>query len=104
MTSIRRSLTGFTFAALGLLAAALPGAPARPAHAAAYLVTTLADSGPGISNDGCLVGDLRDGPWSSHTIDTSAWSGQPGRVEFRQHTNVVGKGFSTLVDDVVVVP
>ncbi|MSQ09547.1 MAG: hypothetical protein EXR52_00860 [Dehalococcoidia bacterium] len=59
---------------------------------------------PGTSTDGCLVGDLRNGPWSTHAIDTSAFAGQLGRVEFRQHTNVPGKGFFALVDDVVVTP
>ena len=59
---------------------------------------------PGTSNDGCLVGDLRDGPRSTHTVDTSAYAGQLGRIEFRQHTNVPGKGFFALVDDVVVAP
>lgn len=59
---------------------------------------------PGTSTDGCLVDDLRDGPWSSHTIDTSAYAGQIGRIEFRQHTSVPGKGFFALIDDVVVTP
>ena len=65
---------------------------------------SILTTSPGTSNDGCLVGDLRDGPWSAHTIDTSAFAGQTGRLEFRQHTNVPGKGFFALVDDVVVTP
>ena len=70
--------------------------------ATSSLQPSILTTSPGTSDDGCLVGDLRDGPWSTHTIDTSAFAGQAGRAEFRQHTNVAGKGFFTLVDDVSV--
>ena len=59
---------------------------------------------PGTTNDGCLVGEWRDGEWSQHSLDTSAYARQVGRVEFRQHTNVPGKGFFTLIDDVIALP
>jgi hypothetical protein len=45
---------------------------------------------------------VRDGAFSAHTIDTSAFKGQNVRLQFRQHTNVGGFGFFTLVDDVEV--
>lgn len=64
----------------------------------AHVLTTS----PGTSNDGCLVGEARNAPFSIHTVDTSAFAGEIGRVAFRQHTNVPGKGFFTLVDDVQV--
>ena len=59
---------------------------------------------PGTSADGCLVGDLRNGDWSSHIVDTPKLAGMTARLEFRQHTNVPGKGFFALIDDVTVVP
>ena len=52
----------------------------------------------------CPGGDLRDGIFSTHIVDTSAFDGQDIRVEFRQHTNVAGSGFFTLIDDVAVNP
>ena len=64
--------------------------------------TNLLTTSPGTSSDGCLVGEARDGSWSRHVVDTSAFQGQEAVVEFRQHTNVPGKGFFTLVDDVVM--
>jgi len=50
----------------------------------------------------CPRGELRDGIFSTHFVDTSAYSGNVVRVEFRQHTNVAGFGFFTLIDDVNV--
>ena len=52
----------------------------------------------------CSGGELRDGIFSTHIVDTSAFDGQDIRVEFRQHTNVAGSGFFTLIDDVAVNP
>ncbi len=63
--------------------------------------TSVLTTSPGTSNDGCLVGDARDGVWSSHSVDTTAFQGLAGTIEFRQHTNVPGKGFFTLIDDVI---
>ena len=51
----------------------------------------------------CLLGQVHDGIFGTHFIDTSAFAGQAVRLEFRQHTNVPGKGFFTLIDDVEVV-
>ena len=48
----------------------------------------------------CPEGELRDGTFSKHFIDTSSFAGQEIRLEFRQHTNVAGHGFFTLIDDV----
>lgn len=42
----------------------------------------------------------RDGMFSHHQLDTSAFAGQRVRVQFRQHTNVVNLAFFTLVDNV----
>lgn len=64
--------------------------------------TNLLTTSPGTTNDGCLVGEPRNAPWSTHRIDTSPWAGRLARLEFRQHTNVPGKGFFTLIDDIVV--
>ncbi|MSQ10854.1 MAG: hypothetical protein EXR52_07630 [Dehalococcoidia bacterium] len=55
---------------------------------------------PGTSNDGCVGGDVRDGIFSEHRIDTLAMAGTEGRLEFRQHTKVAGKGFFALIDQV----
>jgi len=69
---------------------------------ASHVVTTnVLTTSPGTSNAGCLVGDARNGVWSSHRIDTTAFEGTAGMFEFRQHTNVPGKGFFTLIDDVI---
>jgi hypothetical protein len=56
-------------------------------------------------NVGCVVGegDPRDMGFSTHSIDTSSFAGQTIKVQFRQHTNVDGHGFATLVDNVKVV-
>jgi len=48
--------------------------------------------------------DARNGVFSAHFLDTSAFAGQTVRVEFRQRTNVPQFGFFTLIDDVAVVP
>jgi hypothetical protein len=45
----------------------------------------------------------RDGNFSYHTIDTSAYLGQSVKVQFRQHTNTSGAGWFTLLDDVSVI-
>ena len=50
----------------------------------------------------CPGGEARDGIFSTHIIDTSAFKGQAVRLEFRQHTNVPESGFFTLIDDVDV--
>jgi hypothetical protein len=42
----------------------------------------------------------RNAVFSGHYIDTGAYLGQEVRLQFRQHTNVSGYGFFTLVDDV----
>lgn len=52
----------------------------------------------------CPGGEPRDGIFSTHIVDTSALAGQAVRVEFRQHTDVPGRGFFTLIDDVAVNP
>jgi hypothetical protein len=52
----------------------------------------------------CPGGDVRDGVFSAHIIDTSAYSRDLVRVEFRQHTNYPGYGFFTLIDDVELIP
>lgn len=70
--------------------------------ATGVFVANILTTSPGTTNDGCLVGDLRDGAFSSHSIDTSNLGGTKGRLEFRQHTKVEGKGFFTLVDDVTL--
>lgn len=67
------------------------------------VTTNILTTSPGTSNDGCLVGDVRDGAFSSHVIETEKLAGQTGRLQFIQHTEVEGKGFFTLVDDVSVV-
>jgi len=48
--------------------------------------------------------DGRDGIFSKHTLDTSAFIGETVQLEFRQHTNVPGAGFFTLIDDIVNKP
>lgn len=50
----------------------------------------------------CSIGDIRDGAFSTHVIDTSNIAGEAIRIEFRQHTNVDGAGFFTLIDEVEV--
>ena len=50
----------------------------------------------------CTAGDIRDGAFSTHVIDTSAIAGEAIRIEFRQHTNVPGSGYFTLIDEVEV--
>lgn len=42
----------------------------------------------------------RNAAFGRHFVDTSAWIGRPIRVEFRQHTNVRGAGYFTLIDNV----
>jgi len=51
----------------------------------------------------CPAGEPRDGTFSNHTIDTSPFAGQVVHLQFRQHTDVPGRGFFTLIDDVEVV-
>lgn len=46
----------------------------------------------------------RNSTFSPHFIDTSAFIGQSIQIEFRQHTNIGGLGWFTLVDDVMTVP
>lgn len=65
--------------------------------------TNVVTLSPGTSRQGCLIGELRNGDFSLHAVDTSAFEGKQGRVEFRQHTNRRGKGFFTLIDDVAVI-
>ena len=65
--------------------------------------TNVVTLSPGTSRQGCLIGELRNGDFSLHAVDTAAFEGQTGRVEFRQHTNRRGKGFFTLIDDVAVI-
>ena len=47
-------------------------------------------------------GEERDGTFSNHTINLSPFKGQIVKVQFRQHTNEVSRGFFTLVDDIKV--
>jgi len=51
---------------------------------------------------GCVGGEPRDGTFSDHSIDTSALLGSWIKLQFRQHTNVAGQGFFTLVDDITI--
>ena len=51
----------------------------------------------------CSVGDIRDGAFSTHIIDTSDIAGEAIRIEFRQHTNLEGLGFFTLIDEVEII-
>jgi hypothetical protein len=44
-----------------------------------------------------------NGTFSTHAIPTTGFLGESIRVQFRQHTNVSGKGFFTLVDDISIV-
>jgi hypothetical protein len=55
------------------------------------------------SKESC-VGELRDAAFSNHSIDTSAFSGETVKLQFRQHTNIPEWGFFTLVDDVRISP
>jgi hypothetical protein len=57
-----------------------------------------------LDDDFCPGGEPRDGIFSAHIVDTTAHAGTAVRVEFRQHTNVPGAGFFTLIDDVDVNP
>lgn len=49
--------------------------------------------------DPCGSAPLNEG-WSEHFIDTSMFLGRSIRIQFRQHTNVAGSGYFTLVDNV----
>lgn len=51
----------------------------------------------------CIIGDIRDGAFSTHIIDTSDFAGEVIRIQFRQSTNVAGSGFFTLIDEVEVI-
>jgi hypothetical protein len=51
----------------------------------------------------CSLGDIRDGAFSTHIINTSDVAGEAIRIEFRQHTNLEGLGFFTLIDEVEVI-
>lgn len=53
-----------------------------------------------LSEPNCASGEPRNKEFSTHVIDTSAFEGQTIKVQFRQHTNVPGKGFLTFIDDV----
>jgi hypothetical protein len=44
--------------------------------------------------------DPRTAAFGRHFVDTSAWIGSRIRIEFRQHTNVRGAGYFTLIDNV----
>jgi hypothetical protein len=56
------------------------------------------------SSGGPCSGESRDASFSNHVIDTSTFSGQGVKLQFRQHTNSAGRGFFTLVDDVAITP
>ena len=43
----------------------------------------------------------QDAAFSQHVIDTSTYLGQSIKIQFRQHTNVAGQGFFTLVDNIM---
>ena len=49
-------------------------------------------------------GEPRDASFSSHPVDTSNFTGQVVKLQFRQHTNVPEWGFFTLVDNVRISP
>jgi hypothetical protein len=51
----------------------------------------------------CMIEDIRDGAFSTHMIDTSDFAGRIISIEFRQRTNVSGRGFFTLIDEVEVI-
>jgi hypothetical protein len=55
------------------------------------------------SSESC-GGEPRNAPFSSHSLDTSSYTAQLVRLQFRQHTNVPEWGFFTLVDDVRLSP
>ena len=54
------------------------------------------------SSAGECSGEPRDASFSNHTIDTSPFSGETVKLQFRQHTNVSKRGFFTLVDDIAI--
>ena len=57
-----------------------------------------------VALDPCPAETPGDGTFSVHLVDTTAYSGEAIRVEFRQHTNYAGLGLFTLIDDVTVIP
>jgi hypothetical protein len=53
-----------------------------------------------LDDPGSCSGEPRNGAFSTHFIDTSPFGGLTVKLQFRQHTNVPGAGFFTLVDDI----
>ena len=101
---------GISFLALGEFAIEVPPIPSTPQNAFDFRVRLLDLSGnilyetriiPNVlltSHTTCATGQF-----SLHTIDTTAFAGQTVRLQFRQHTNVAGRGYFTLVDNVRII-